>query len=52
MQKKKVILGLGLMVTLSSCWDFNRSQRFQDAENEGKSILVRAESENRRKTCY
>lgn len=35
------------MVSLTSCWDFNREQNFKDAENEGKSILVKAESEKK-----
>lgn len=29
---------------LTSCWEFNRTQRFKNAENDGKSILVEAES--------
>lgn len=33
-----------LLVTLTSCWDFNREQEYKDAENRGKSILIEAES--------
>jgi high-affinity K+ transport system ATPase subunit B len=36
-----------LSLTLSSCWEFNRQQAYKDAENEGKSILVKAESEKK-----
>lgn len=36
-----------MAISLSSCWDFNRDQAFKDAENEGKSILVKAESEKK-----
>ncbi len=35
------------LISLSSCWDFNREQDFKDAENQGKSILVKAESEKK-----
>lgn len=35
------------MVSLSSCWDFNRDQAFKNAKNEGESILVKAESEKK-----
>ncbi len=37
-------IALVLVLSLSSCWDFNRKQRLLDAENEGKSILAEAES--------
>ena len=36
-----------LTVALTSCWDFNREQAFKDAENEGKSILIKAENEKK-----
>jgi uncharacterized membrane protein YqiK len=36
-----------LLVTLTSCWDFNREQRYKDAENEGRSILVKSENEKK-----
>lgn len=36
---------LGLIST--SCYDFNRTQDRLDAENEGKSILLKAESEKK-----
>jgi uncharacterized membrane protein YqiK len=32
------------VITLTSCWDFNREQAYKDAENKGKSILIEAES--------
>lgn len=35
------------MFMLTSCWEFDRQQKFKDAENEGKSILVKAESEKK-----
>jgi uncharacterized membrane protein YqiK len=40
----KVIASAVALISLSSCWDFNREQRLKDAENSGKSILVEAES--------
>ena len=44
MKKVSLILLVGMMFTLSSCWDFNREQEYKDAENRGKSILIEAES--------
>lgn len=46
MNKKKVSLLflVPLLLSLTSCWDFNRQQRYKDAENRGKSILIEAES--------
>lgn len=41
---KKVLILLSASVLLTSCWDFNRRQKFLDAENRGKSILIEAES--------
>ena len=38
-----VLIGM-LLLTLTSCWDFNRKQDYLDAENKGKSILIEAES--------
>lgn len=35
---------LGLSLTLTSCWEFNRTQRYKDAENNGKSVLIEAQS--------
>lgn len=35
------------MLSMTSCYDFYRQQAFKDAENEGKSILVKAESEKK-----
>jgi len=47
--KNKIIIAILLLSTfsLTSCWDFNREQDFKNAENEGKSILIKAESEKR-----
>jgi regulator of protease activity HflC (stomatin/prohibitin superfamily) len=43
--KKQHLLLIALSTLLfTSCWDFNRSQRLKDAENNGKSVLVEAES--------
>jgi uncharacterized membrane protein YqiK len=47
MKKVSLVLMAGAMLTLTSCWQFNRDQAFKDAENEGKSILVKAESEKK-----
>lgn len=47
MKKVSLVLMVGVMLTLTSCWQFNRDQAFKDAENEGKSILVKAESEKK-----
>ncbi|OYX86781.1 MAG: hypothetical protein B7Y83_00135 [Flavobacteriales bacterium 32-34-25] len=44
---KKIILLAVISICLTSCWDFNREQDFKNAENQGKSILVKAESEKR-----
>lgn len=41
---KKVLVLLVISISLTSCWDFNREQAFKDAENQGKSILVKAEN--------
>lgn len=35
---------IGVAISLSSCWEFNRQQAYKDAENKGKSVLVEAES--------
>ncbi len=35
---------VGLMLSLTSCYDFNRKQRELDAESNGKAILLEAES--------
>jgi uncharacterized membrane protein YqiK len=47
MRKLNLILTVGVLFTTTSCWQFNRDQAFKDAENEGKSILVKAESEKK-----
>lgn len=36
-----------IVISMSSCWEFNREQAYKDAENEGKSILVKAENEKK-----
>ena len=41
---KKVLFILGLSVVLFSCNDYQRRQNQLDAESEGKSILLKAES--------
>jgi uncharacterized membrane protein YqiK len=41
------ILIVSVSLSTTSCWEFNREQAFKDAENEGKSILVKAESEKK-----
>ena len=35
---------LAVSISLTSCWDFSREQKFKDAENEGKAILAKAEN--------
>lgn len=43
--KKSILFTLTLVVlTLTSCWDFNRRQEYLDAENRGKATLIEAES--------
>jgi regulator of protease activity HflC (stomatin/prohibitin superfamily) len=44
MKKVNVVIGLMIVILLSSCWDFNRRQDFLNAENKGKSTLIEAES--------
>jgi high-affinity K+ transport system ATPase subunit B len=44
---KKMLLFTVMLITLSSCWEFNRTQAYKDAENEGKSILIKAENEKK-----
>lgn len=43
----KFLLLAVITINLTSCYDFRREQEFLDAENEGKSILIRAENEKR-----
>lgn len=33
-----------IMFSTTSCWEFNRKQRFLNAKNNGESILIEAES--------
>lgn len=47
MNKLKLGVIIVLVMSLSSCWEFNREQDYKDAENEGKSILIRAENEKK-----
>lgn len=42
--KKSLVLLLAGSLTLTSCWEFNRNQKYKDAENDGKSILIEAQS--------
>ena len=44
--KKFILLSLGIMFlfSLTSCWDFNRTQTLKNAENNGRAILAEAES--------
>lgn len=44
MRKVSLVLLVGLAFSMTSCWEFRREQRFKDAENDGKSILVEAQS--------
>jgi|688.fasta_scaffold961484_2 regulator of protease activity HflC (stomatin/prohibitin superfamily) len=44
---KKVLLILGLSISLFSCNDYQRQQNQLDAESDGKSILLKAESEKK-----
>lgn len=41
---KKTALLLAMAITLTSCYDFSREQKFKDAENNGKAILVEAQN--------
>jgi len=41
---KKVLVLLLISMSLTSCWDWNREQKFKDAENDGKAILAKAEN--------
>lgn len=44
---KKVFLLFGLSIGLLSCNDYQRQQNQLDAESDGKSILLKAESEKK-----
>lgn len=39
-----ILVGVITIISLTSCWDFNRTQEYKDAENRGKSTLIEAES--------
>lgn len=39
-----IVTALTLSFSMTSCWEFNRTQRLKNAENNGKSILVEAEN--------
>lgn len=41
---KNLILLLVITLSLTSCWDWSREQKFKDAENDGKAILAKAEN--------
>jgi regulator of protease activity HflC (stomatin/prohibitin superfamily) len=47
MKKIQLTIAAFMLLSLTSCYDFYRQQSFKDAENEGKSILVKAESEKK-----
>lgn len=47
MKQYTYIFAALFMLSMTSCYDFYRQQDFKDAENEGKSILVKAESEKK-----
>jgi hypothetical protein len=44
MKKVSFLLLTVVLLSTTSCWEFNRRQDFLDAENRGKSTLVEAES--------
>lgn len=44
MKKINYLFGTLMLLSLTSCWDFNREQEYKNAENRGKSILIEAES--------
>lgn len=45
MKKVTVVVTMVVMVmSMTSCYDFNREQAYKDAENRGKSTLIEAES--------
>lgn len=41
---KKVLVLSVVTLSLTSCYDFSREQQYKDAENNGKSILIEAQS--------
>lgn len=45
--KKILVIGAVLMLTTTSCWEFNRQQRMKNADAEGKAILLQAENEKK-----
>lgn len=47
MKTIKILVSALMLVSLTSCWEFRREQRYKDAENEGKSILIQSESEKK-----
>jgi regulator of protease activity HflC (stomatin/prohibitin superfamily) len=42
--KKVFVLSVVALLSLSSCYEFSREQKFKDAENDGKSVLIEAQS--------
>ena len=44
MKKTSLFALIALSLSLTSCWEFNRTQKFKDAENNGKSVLIEAQS--------
>lgn len=41
---KKALVLLAVALSLTSCYDFSREQKFKDAENNGKAIFVEAQN--------
>lgn len=44
MKTIKLLLLTVVLFSFTSCYEFNRQQRYKDAENRGKSTLIEAES--------
>lgn len=44
MRKLSLLFAIMTLMTLSSCWQFNRDQKLKNAENDGRAILVEAEN--------
>lgn len=39
-----IIIAMVIVTTATSCWDFNRTQRLKNAENDGRATLLEAEN--------
>ena len=42
--KKVFVLSVVVLLSLTSCYEFSREHKFKDAENDGKSVLIEAQS--------